>query len=288
MLLAYSNSWLAGFALDNRALILGDPRLRSASAENLGLILSHTYWWPYAETGLYRPLTTLSYLFNYAVLGNGAQPAGYHAINLLLHALNVLLAYALALRLGSGRWPAAAVAGLWAVHPVLTESVTNIVGRSDLLAGAAILGGLWLHIRGAAAAGFTRFAWLAALAAVTTLGLFSKESAVAVVGVLAIYEFCQPQRRPLRRLLPSSAAVLLPLVVMWWVRSWVLTSAPPAVLPFTDNPLVAGGFWQAKLTACAVWDAISGWWFGRRVFPQTIPMRKFGWPAGAPRIGRRG
>ncbi len=265
MLAVYSNSWLAGFVLDNRPLILDDPRLRSATTGNLDLILSHTYWWPYAETGLYRPFTTLSYLFNYAVLGNGANPAGYHAINLLLHALNVLLAYALALRLFSGRWPAVAMAGLWAVHPVLTESVTNIVGRSDLLAGTAILGGLWLYIRGSAAAGLSKFAWLAGLAAVTTLGLFSKESAGALVGVLAVYEFFQPQRHRLRRLLPSSAAVLLPVMAMWWVRSRVLASAPPAVLPFTDNPLVAAGFWQAKLTALAV--------LGRYIWLAVWPAR---------------
>ncbi|HUB33988.1 MAG TPA: hypothetical protein VMA31_13190 [Bryobacteraceae bacterium] len=252
MLAAYSNTWLAGFALDNRPLILEDPRLRAATAGNLDLILNHTYWWPYAETGLYRPFTTLSFLFNYAVLGDGAHPAGYHAINLLLHAVNVLLAYALVLRLFSGRWTALAAAGLWAVHPVLTESVTNIVGRSDLLAGAAILGGLRLHIRGAAAAGFAKFAWLACLATVTTLGLFSKESAVAVVGVLAVYEFFQPKRPTLGRLLPSTAAVLLPVMAMWCVRSQVLASAPPAVLPFTDNPLVAGGFWQSKLTALSI------------------------------------
>ena len=28
----------------------------------------------------YRPLPILSYLFNYAVLGNGKKPAGYHAL----------------------------------------------------------------------------------------------------------------------------------------------------------------------------------------------------------------
>ena len=48
-------------------------------------------------SGLYRPLTTLSYMFNYAVLGDGANPAGYHWFNLILHAVNIGLVYALGL-----------------------------------------------------------------------------------------------------------------------------------------------------------------------------------------------
>src|SRR5208282_4707302 len=76
-LLAFSNSFSTGFALDNQMLILGDTRIQSASASNIALIFRHTYWWPNGESGLYRPLTTLSYLLNYAILGNGNRPAGY-------------------------------------------------------------------------------------------------------------------------------------------------------------------------------------------------------------------
>lgn len=104
----------------------------------------HTYWWPYGESGLYRPFTTLTCLFNYAILGNVDRPGGYHWINLFLHAGNVLLLYLLARRLIREYGPSVFLAALWAVHPVLTESVTNIVGRADLLAGLALLGGFWM------------------------------------------------------------------------------------------------------------------------------------------------
>ena len=99
MLAAYSNSFSAGFPFDNKQLILQDARVHEASSANLDLILQHTYWWPYGERGLYRPLTTLSYLFNYAVLGNADRPAGYHSFNLIVHLLNVLLVCALTVRL---------------------------------------------------------------------------------------------------------------------------------------------------------------------------------------------
>src|SRR3954468_1143416 len=83
-LAAFSSSFFAGFALDNQVLLLGDPRIREATADNIGQILQHTYWWPNGEAGLYRPLTTLTYLFNYAILGNGANATGYHWINFAL------------------------------------------------------------------------------------------------------------------------------------------------------------------------------------------------------------
>src|SRR5436309_1467589 len=120
-LLAYGNALPTGFALDSRMLVLGDPRIRELNPSNLGLIFQHTYWWPNGEAGLYRPLTTLSYLFNYAVLGGGEQPGGYHWINLILHTGNVLLVYALALRLLGQFWPSVFLAAIWGVHPALTE-----------------------------------------------------------------------------------------------------------------------------------------------------------------------
>src|SRR5271154_400686 len=98
-LLAFSNSFSTGFALDNQVLLLGDTRIQAVNVSNLGLIMRHTYWWPNGESGLYRPLTTLSYLLNYAILGNGNRSAGYHWINFLLHAANVVLLFALILRL---------------------------------------------------------------------------------------------------------------------------------------------------------------------------------------------
>ena len=92
--LAYSKSFGVGFFLDNEEIVLKDPRVHSVSSLQFHRILTQQYW-ETATTGLYRPLTTLSYLFNYAVLGNSANPQGYHWINLLLHLANTAMVYAL-------------------------------------------------------------------------------------------------------------------------------------------------------------------------------------------------
>jgi protein O-mannosyl-transferase len=252
-LLAYSNSFSAGFTFDNKGLLLQDPRIREASAQNLERILQRTYWWPYGESGLYRPLTTLTYLFNYAILGNGDQPAGYHWINFLLHAANVLLVYALALRLIREFWPSVFLAALWAVHPVLTESVTNMVGRADLLAGMALLGGFLIYLKSAESQGWRKWAWLAGLAGVTTLGVFSKESAATILGVIVVYELIWwKERRKGWALSLGCIAVLLALEAMWYARAAVFSRLPATLFPFWDNPLVDASFWTAKLTAIKV------------------------------------
>jgi tetratricopeptide (TPR) repeat protein len=251
-LLAFSNSFQAGFTLDSKGILLDDPRVREATPQNIDLIFQHTYWWPTGESGLYRPLTTLTYLFNYAVLGNANHSAVYHWINLILHICNVLLVFALALRLVRGFWPSVFIAALWAVHPVLTESVTNIVGRADLLAGFALLSGFMLYLKSTEATGSVRLICLAGLAAVTAVGIFSKESAVAIVGVVACYELIWwRERKHDRGLLFGWIAILVPIVAMLYQRSVVLAASPPAEFPFTDNPLVGADFWTARLTALA-------------------------------------
>lgn len=252
-LLAYSNSFHTGLVVDSNYLILQDPRVHAVIRENLGLIFSHGYWWLPPEKGLYRPFSTLTYLFNYAVLGNGEDPAGYHWFNFFLHFFNVLLVYGLALRLVKKLWPAAFIAGLWAVHPVLAESVTNVIGRTDLLAATAVLGGFWIYLKSTETTGWRRAEWLVALTAVTTIGMFSKESAIVILGVIALYEITWwKERKQVRGFLLGCAAILPPILLWWYMRAQVMSRSMTPVYPFVDNPLVGAHFVTARLTAIVV------------------------------------
>jgi hypothetical protein len=143
----YANSFRAGFTLDNDFFILGDERVHAASAANVRRILSEDYTAPRFVTGVYRPLTTLSFLFNYAVLGGADDPVGYHLLNLLLHFGNTVLVYLLALAIVADAWSALFVAALFAAHPIATEAVTNMVGRGDLLAAGSVLAGMLMYLR---------------------------------------------------------------------------------------------------------------------------------------------
>lgn len=252
-LLAYSNSFQAGFLFDSTQIILQDARLKAVTPQNVSRISTTEYWFP----GLYRPFTTLTYLFNYAALGSGPRPASYHIFNFALHAANILLLYLLGLIVFEDGFPAFALAALWALHPVLTESVTNIVGRADLLAAFGLLGGLLCHIRAAAQSGWRKAAWLAGLLAAVTVGQFSKENAAMVVAVMLLYDLlfgasAAQFRQSSSARFAGYAAAALPILVYWICRARVLAQFPHTPVAFLDNPLTAAGFWTARLTAVEV------------------------------------
>jgi tetratricopeptide (TPR) repeat protein len=246
---AYTNSFESGLVFDNASIIAQDPRIRAATPETIRLIFTTEYWYPAATSGLYRPLTTLSYLWNYAVLGDGPQPAGYHWINLALHAVNILLAYALGLMILESPALAFALAALWAVHPLLTESVTNIVGRADLLAALGVLAGLACYIRQASSSGRRRLAWLACLAGSQTIGLFSKESGAILPAAMILYDVTWTRRQAWRDRVVPYLVLLLPIGAFIYLRSQIDTHL---VVRFGENALVGAGFWTQRMTAIKV------------------------------------
>jgi hypothetical protein len=253
--IAYSNSFESGLVFDNTAIIANDPRIRSATPETIQLIFTKEYWNGRTTSGLYRPLTTLSYLMNYSVFGNGIHPAGYHLVNLAVHDLNIALVYALGGIILGGSAPAFALAALWAVHPLLTESVTNIVGRADLLAGFGVLAGLLCHMRGVAATGWKRFAWLAALVGAQTIGVFSKENAAILPALMLLYDTTWSRSQAWRdRILPYLVLVA-PLGAYVYLRSQVDTHL---VVHFGENVLVGSGFWTHEITATKVIGKLLG------------------------------
>jgi hypothetical protein len=91
----------------------------------------HDPWSLRLLTGTTRPLVQLSLALNYAL--GGLNVAGYHAVNVTIHALAALTLFGVVARtlrmprLGT-RWNdaaagiALAVSVLWAVHPLQTES----------------------------------------------------------------------------------------------------------------------------------------------------------------------
>jgi protein O-mannosyl-transferase len=249
VLAAYSNSFRAGLVADNASVILQDARVRAASPDNVAQIFQEGYWAAAPSSGLYRPMTTLSYLLNYTILGNGSRPAGYHWVNFAIHALNILLVYWLGVFAFGNEGLALALAAIWSLHPLLTESVTNVVGRADLLSASGVLAGLICHARAARARGRRKFAWLAALAAAQAIGIFAKENAVVLPGLMLLWDLTWREPAKWRDRLPAYAAAAAPLAIFFLLRSQVHA---PMVVAFTDNPLVGAGFWSARMTAIKV------------------------------------
>jgi len=144
---AYALALGNGFVWDDRMLILESPRIQSWRHIGDYFTLDFFQGTPRDELkyGYYRPLTSTSYLLD-ATLWR-LRPLGFHVTNVVLHFVATLLAYALALRIVREAKAALLVALLFAVHPVHTETVTWIAGRTDLLSSIGILGALLFHAR---------------------------------------------------------------------------------------------------------------------------------------------
>jgi tetratricopeptide (TPR) repeat protein len=248
---AYSNSFDAPFLLDNDPIILKDTRIRAVTSDHVQRILNGEYW-PLGMSSLYRPLTTFSYMFNYSVLGNGANPSGYHWLNFTLHAVNIGLVYLLGLLIFEQMPAALLLAAIWGIHPVLTESVTNIVGRADLLGAFGVLAALLAHRKALDASGGRKVAWIAAIALAVTVGMFSKEGTIVVVAVIAIYDLTIGRAASWKARMPSYLAAVIPCLAFLYVRAHVLGGVAATAFPFGDNPLVGASFWTARMTAVKV------------------------------------
>lgn len=114
------------------------------------------YLFPDSFAGHYRPVQTISYVFDYLVWNTDAY--GYHLSNLLWHIGSGLLLYLLLQRLlpaiASGKKSAAAlssaafvIALLWIVHPVHSAAIDYVSGRADSLAFFFACGGWLLYLR---------------------------------------------------------------------------------------------------------------------------------------------
>jgi hypothetical protein len=266
VLAAYSDSFDAGFTMDNRLVILKDPRVHAWNAQNVAAILQQNYWYPAGYTNLYRPVATLTYLLNYSAPGGAENPTGYHRVNYLLHCINAWLVFWLLLRVTRMYWPSFFAALIWAVHPVATEAVTNIIGRADELAAMAVLGALLLYIRAMDRQGWRRAAWLAGVMLVTTLGLLSKENAVVIPALALLYDVTWR----FKFVRPASLAVYgifaAPLSAVWMARTAVFARGGPIPDSFLDNPLIGASFLDARLTAIRV----IGRYFGLLVWPRKL------------------
>jgi len=261
---AYANSLTGEMVLDNGTIINQDTRIRACTLANAKLILERNYWWPSWESDLFRPLTTFTYMFNYSVLGNELRPCGYHVFNLALHWMNALFTYGLALRLLRRRYAALAVAAIFAVHPLTTEAVTNIVGRADLLVAFFLLIAMNLFIRyHATGRGLTIWAALGLLLS-SLAAIFSKESGVVLIGLMLVYDLVYFGRKAgdsfwktLADRLRAGAwkpylCVLPAVVLLFWIRHRLLMASPTFGQLASDNPIVLADFWTGRMTAIRV------------------------------------
>ncbi len=244
----------AGYVQDDHLAVEGNT---AVARGQLDAIFAGSYWEGARgdDRTLYRPVTILSFAIERKLTGE-PDPFVSHLVNVLLHALAALALAALARRIGASDLAAAGAGLLFALHPVLTEAVANVVGRAEILAALLTLSallaysatGAWETAGGAPPSpvrvGRARMAaW--GSAALVFLALGSKETAIAGVGLLLVLDllFRPRPREAARAILVDRAAALAPVALavalhlilrVRALQGLILAQTVPAV----DNPLV--------------------------------------------------
>lgn len=177
----FANSAFNGFAYDDDAIILQHPVVTEGGVVDA---LTSPYWPAVVSgTGLYRPVTLSSFALEWR-LWNG-HPAGFHLVNLAVHAAVSLLVFLLILEV-SATLPALVGGALFAAHPVHSEAVANVVGRAELYCALFVLGACLLFWKGRGLSPPLRAARLLGIGALYIMGLGSKEMAATLPALLVL------------------------------------------------------------------------------------------------------
>lgn len=192
-------------------------------------------------SGHYRPVQTLSYMFDYWLWN--ADSTGYHLTNIILHAGSGLLLFCLLQKLigakliKGARIVSFAVAAIWVVHPVHSAAVDYISGRADSLA-FLFCAAAWLFVLIAreSARAWQKIVLFSLAALLALLGLCSREIACVWIALFLIHTFAFT-KIPRRAKFAALTACTCVLFVYTGLRSLPASRAHPPVADEWGLPL---------------------------------------------------
>ena len=216
--LIYGNTLRNEFTMDDGIYILRNSQVTHASVRGL--------FAPNKISNVFRPVTFATFALNWRL--GGARPFGFHLFNLILHAGASLLLYLLLEALLGASPPGQAVAFaaalVFAVHPLHTEAVSSVVGRSELLAAGFLFAAWILHLSDRQIPALICF----------ILALLSKESAVVFLPLLLVGDYARGKWKPRLRYALIAGVTLAYLGLLWKVQGGRFGQITISQL---DNPL---------------------------------------------------
>lgn len=212
----------------------------------------------------FRPLTFVSFLLDLNLFG--PSPPAFHLVNLSIHTANSFLVYYLAHLLvtggpaGTNRAPIIA-ALLFALHPVNTEAVSWVAGRTDLLCCFFFL--LAVIVAVDQRQSLSRSALAIFLAAL--LSLLAKEASVGLAGILLVWSVSLYKDERGRRMLLLAVSVACATLIYFLMRSGMRIGTDAGV----DKVLTGSAaipFWQL------VYDSVAafGFYVSKAFYPLPL------------------
>ena len=177
----YASTAGYGFVFDDFPGILNAHMIASAASLPQAVRLLGEPW---------RALTQLSYALTIKIAGT--NPQAFHITNILIHGLNALLVFGIAQR-AAGFWMATAkrelfaltAASIHAVHPIYSEGVAYIWGRSSSLCGSFYFGAVLLVMAGYRSEDRKKYLWYSLALVAGFLAWKTKEEAITLPFLIA-------------------------------------------------------------------------------------------------------
>ncbi len=269
---------------DDDVNILTNPHYRGLGWGNLRWMFTTM------RNGPYQPLSWLSLAVDY--LFWGMNPLGYHLTNVLLHAANAALFYAVALRFASRgaapggippRLTAALAALLFAIHPLRVESVAWVTERRDVLSGFFYLGAVYAYLRRHADENPSSQGWQALCWSSFAMALLSKGIVMTLPLVFIVLDVYPLRRLPgqmgqwfkatYRRVWLEKAAYLIPALII-------------ALVAYVGQQRLGSLFVESAAAHCAKACFGLAFYLWKTVWPvdlcplyeSPIPFDPFAWP----------
>ncbi|KAK7475990.1 hypothetical protein BaRGS_00032757 [Batillaria attramentaria] len=277
--ICFINSHDGDFVFDDSEAIVGNKDLLPETP--LTNLLHHDFWGQKLTNKShksYRPLTILTYRWNYQLAG-GLSPWGFHVVNIILHGVVSVLFLSFFMVLLSSR-PSSHVSKsaflcslLFAVHPIHSESVAGLVGRADLLCALFFLLSFLSYVRACSGGDAVRVCrpervswwWLGLTVLLCFLATFSKEQGITVIGVCCAYDIISGFPLWLQSLFQRLFVLIISAVALLLLRLQATGLSPPT-FQVVDNPhsFVNGSIYRALnynyLYAINGWLLVNPWW----------------------------
>ncbi|HKY37352.1 MAG TPA: tetratricopeptide repeat protein [Polyangiaceae bacterium] len=226
-ILLYVRSPLSNYIFDEQEALLANPYVNGNDLPLLSAF-ERDFWGlpPERSIGSYRPIPNLVWRLLWHV---SHQPFIHHWVNVIGHAVNGALVAAFVFAASGRRRLAWLTGAVFLSAAVLTEAVSGVVGIADVLGGLGVL--LALH-----ALRLPLFVMPQAVLLAASFGLFSKESVIVAVPLVALAAFTtapllhpQAPHRLVRTLL-SLVALVGALVLYTELRKKLYPVALPEAL----------------------------------------------------------
>ena len=225
-IIAYSNIMRNNFVWDDNVFIKKNYFIKDFS--NITKVFHVDFWEASARSQkatFYRPLIIASLIFDYAVWKD--NPFGYHLFNIFFHALTSIILFYIAC-LFMSRTGAFITALVFAVHPIHTESVTFILGRTDVLSAffmfTAVNFFFYSHLKQENNIFKIPLFW----AGVTSylLSLFCKEASIIAMPIIVLIWFMFLRKIQFKKLCVSLIPFVVVILIYMLIRFMVYYGGP--------------------------------------------------------------